>query len=65
MNEVPAAQQKAQAESTTRAILVFVPIPLVVAVSTFLFYSALRTWRWYEKTKLFEMRIVEKKKTED
>jgi hypothetical protein len=64
-NAAPAAQLKAQQESISRTLLVIASIPVVVVVSTLIFYAALRTWRWYEKAKLFEMRIVEKKKTED
>jgi hypothetical protein len=62
---IPAAQAKAQQESTTRALFVVAAIPVAVFISTFIFYVALRAWRWYEKEKLFEMRIVEKKKAED
>jgi hypothetical protein len=60
-NAVPAAQLKAQQESASRTLLVLAFIPVVVVVSTLIFYAALRTWRWYERAKLFEMRIVEKK----
>jgi len=59
---IPAAREKAQRDSTARTIRVFVSVPAVVALSTLIFYLGLRTWRWYEKIKLFEMRIVEKKK---
>jgi hypothetical protein len=62
MNEAPAAYQKARRDSTARTYQVIGSIPLVVALSTCIFYLGLRTWRWYEKIKLFEMRIVEKKK---
>ena len=61
---IPAAQSKAQQDSTSRTLLVIASIPIVVIISTLIFYVALRTWRWYERAKLFEMRIVEKK-TED
>jgi hypothetical protein len=61
---IPAAQLKAQQDSTTRTLSVLASIPIVVIISTLIFYGALRTWRWYERAKLFEMRIVEKK-TED
>jgi len=64
-NAIPTAQRVAQQESAARTLLVIASIPVVVIVSTLIFYAALRTWRWYEKAKLFEMRIVEKKKTED
>ena len=66
MSEAPAAQQKAALDSTTRTIVVVASIPVVVAASTLIFYVTLRTWRWYERMKLFEMRIVVgEKKTED
>jgi len=65
VDKIPAAQQKAQHEATIRTIMVIVYVPVVVALSTFIFYVALRTWRWYEKSRLFEMRIVEKKKEMD
>jgi hypothetical protein len=60
----PAAQASAQHDAATRTVFVVATIPVVVFISTFIFYASLRTWRWYEKEKLFEMRIVEKK-TED
>jgi hypothetical protein len=62
---LPAAQASAQQESTARTLFVVATIPVAVFVSTFIFYASLRAWRWYEKQKLFEMRIVEKKETED
>ena len=66
MSEAPAAQQKAALDSTTRTIFVVASIPVAVAASTIIFYIALRTWRRYEKMKLFEMRIVVgERKTED
>jgi hypothetical protein len=61
---VPAATLKAQQELTNRTLLVIAYIPVVVIASALIFYTSLRAWRWYEKAKLFEMRIVEKK-TED
>jgi hypothetical protein len=64
-NAIPSAQASAQQESTTRTLFVVAAIPIAVLLSTFIFYASLRMWRWYEKEKLFEMRIVEKKKTED
>jgi len=64
-DEIPAAQQQARQRSMVRALTVLVSVPVVVAVSTFIFYVALRAWRWYDKAKLFEMRIVEKRKEED
>jgi hypothetical protein len=62
MNDLPLAQQKAQSNLTTRSLIVFLQVPVIVALSTSIFYVGLKTWRWYEKTKLFEMRIVEKRK---
>jgi hypothetical protein len=65
-NGLPAAQASARQESTARTLFAVAIIPLGVFVSTFIFYASLRAWRWYEKEKLFEMRILEKKKgTED
>jgi hypothetical protein len=64
-NAIPAAQARAQQESATRTLITVATIPIVVFISTLIFYASLRTWRWYEKEKLFEMRIAEKKKTED
>jgi hypothetical protein len=64
-NGVPAAQASARQEFTARTLSVVATIPVVVFVSTFIFYASLWAWRWYEKEKLFEMRIVEKKETED
>jgi len=65
VDELPAAQQRAQRDATAKTLLVVITVPVVVVLSTLLFFAALRTWRWYEKTKLFEMEIVEKKKEED
>jgi len=65
LNEIPSAQQQARQRSMARTLTVLVPVPVVVALSTFVFYVALRTWRWYDRTKLFEMTIVEKRKEED
>lgn len=65
MADIPGAQERAQHDSTIRLLTVVASIPVVVIVSTFMFYLGLRTWRWYEKMRLFEMRIVEKKKEVD
>jgi predicted 2-oxoglutarate/Fe(II)-dependent dioxygenase YbiX len=62
---IPVAQASARQESAARTLFVVATIPVAVFVSTFIFYASLRAWRWYEKEKLFEMRIVEKKETED
>lgn len=61
---IPAAQEEAARDSTIRTVTTVALIPVVVALSAFIFYATLRTWRYYEKMKLYEMRIVEKK-TED
>ena len=60
--DIPAASEKAQHESTMTILKVLASIPVSVGLSTFAFYTGLKIWRWYEKAKLFEMRIVEKKK---
>jgi hypothetical protein len=61
LTAIPAAQQKAQSQSQTRTITVIALIPLAVVISTFAFVVALRIWRDYERSKLYEMRIVEDK----
>jgi len=61
---IPAAQEQAARNSTIRIVTTVALIPVVVALSAFTFYATLRTWRYYEKMKFYEMRIVEKK-TED
>jgi hypothetical protein len=60
LSEIPAAQQNADQVSSTRTITAVVLVPVLVIVSTFAFYVALRTWRAYDKDRLYEMRIVEK-----
>jgi len=62
MNDVPDARERAEYHSVIKTVTMFVLVPAVVALSTIIFYAGLRTWRWYEKGKLFEMRIVAKKK---
>jgi hypothetical protein len=64
-NAIPAAQQRAERDSATRMLFVLASIPVAVIISTFTFYLALSTWRRYERLKLYEMRIVENKKSED
>ena len=64
ISAVPEAREKAESESRARVLGVLVLIPVVVALCTFIFIAGLRTWRLYEKAKLFEMRIVEKKKVD-
>jgi hypothetical protein len=61
---IPRAQEEAARDSAIRTVSTVVLVPFVVALSTFIFYATLRTWRSYERMKLYEMRIVEKK-TED
>ncbi len=65
MSSIPGAKQSAERGLTTRTLLVAGLVPVAVALSTFAFYVGLRMWRWYGKMRLFEMRIVEKKKIED
>lgn len=65
MKDVSVAQQRAGRDSMSRTVVIVSLVPVVVILSTFMFYGGLRTWRWYEKTRLFGMRIVEKKKVED
>jgi predicted PurR-regulated permease PerM len=60
-NSIPNAQEKAIRDSNTKTLTIVASIPLVVVLSTFIFYAGLRTWRYYTKMKLYEMRIVEKK----
>jgi len=62
---IPAAQRRAQDESMIRTAIVILSIPVVVAISALVFFASVRAWRWYEKTRFFEMRIVEKKKEVD
>jgi hypothetical protein len=64
LSAIPAAQEEAIRGSNSRTVITVALIPIVVALSTFVFYATLRTWRYYEKLKLYEMGIVEKK-TED
>jgi hypothetical protein len=62
--DAPAAQQRAQSKSQIRIITVIALIPIAVLLSTFVFIVALRIWRDYERSKLYEMRIVEGKATD-
>lgn len=61
LTAIPTAQEQAAAHSASWNLTVLVLIPVVVILSTFLFLVSLRTWRYYERMKLYEMRIVEKK----
>ena len=58
--QIPDAQQRTESEHAARTFLVFISIPLTILGLTFVFYAALKTQRWYEKLKLYEMRIIEK-----
>ncbi|MGA2973273.1 MAG: hypothetical protein ABSE39_11730 [Candidatus Bathyarchaeia archaeon] len=59
--ETIAAQQQAVHDSTLRAQVAYGEAALVVALLTFCFYAGLRLWRWYEKERLYEMRILAEK----
>jgi hypothetical protein len=62
--EVPPAQQQAKQEVVSETLSLMLTIPVTAIASTLVFYVALSTFRWYEKMKLYELRIVEKE-TED
>ncbi len=64
ISDIPDAQQAAAHETSTRFALVVGSIPVIVGLTTLLFYVGLRVWRWNEKIRLYEMRIIEKE-TED
>ena len=61
LNSIPAAETQAIHDSNSRTFTVVASVPTIVVLSTFIFYVGLRSWRYYEKMKLYEMRIVEKK----
>jgi hypothetical protein len=65
IGKIPAAQRAADRAAQSRTLTAMLLIPLSVVASTFIFYFALRTWRTYERLKLYEMTIIEKKKTQD
>jgi len=65
ISATPAALQNADRVSTTTIITAIVLIPISVIVSTFVFYVALRTWKVYDRLRLYEMRIIEKKEAQD
>lgn len=65
ISATPAALQNADRFSTTRTITAIVLIPISVIASTFVFYVALRTWKAYDRLRLYEMRIIEKKEAQD
>ena len=58
VTETPAVQQSAANERTVKAWLTFGMVPVAVLLSTLLFYASLTTWRRYERSHLFEMRII-------
>jgi hypothetical protein len=58
---LPAAQEHAAQQAKSRTIIVVALIPLVVLLSSSTFYAIIRIWRRYEKMKLYEMKILEKK----
>lgn len=62
VTEAPAVQQKAQLEATRRSIVVLSFIPISVVISTVASYLAVRAWRRYDRSRLYEMRIVEENK---
>lgn len=61
LNAIPTAQGQAAARAASWNLTVLVLVPVVVILSTFVFFVSLRTWRYYERMKLYEMRIIEKK----
>jgi len=52
------AQQEAVHNSTSRVQMTTIEAALVVGLSTFGFYGGLLIWRWYEREKLYEMKII-------
>ena len=56
--QVSAAQQEAVQNSTSRIEVASVEAALIIGISTVAFYGSLAIWRWYEKEKLFERKIV-------
>jgi hypothetical protein len=57
-SQIPAAQQQAVQESNLRVEMTIAGAVFVVGLLTVSFYGCLRVWRWYEKEKLLEMRIL-------
>jgi len=57
--EIPAAQQQAQLDVMHRRIVVLSFVPISVVVCTLVSYLVIRTWRRYDRSRLYEMRIVE------
>ena len=58
LTQIPAAQQQAVQESNLRVEITTAGAIFVVGLLTFCFYGGVRVWRWYEKEKLLEMRIL-------
>jgi hypothetical protein len=61
LDSIPGAQAEASRSSSNRIYSTVALIPVVVLGSTIVFYAGLWSWRYYEKLKLYEMRIIEKK----
>lgn len=59
LNAAPESQQAASQGATVRTVVTLATIPVGVVASTAFFYVILRTWRYYERMKLYEMRISE------
>jgi len=58
LNQTPPVQQGAANEQSLKVWLTFGIVPVAVLLSTLLFYGSLTTWRRYEKSQLFQMRII-------
>lgn len=61
LTAIPTAQEKAASDSANKVLTVIALVPVGILLSTLIFYATLRTWRYYERLKFYEMRIVEKK----
>ena len=60
ISDIPNAQQAAAHQTSIRFIIVIGSVPVIVSLTTLLFYVVLRIRRWDEKTRLYEMQIIEK-----
>jgi hypothetical protein len=60
ISEIPNAQLAAAHQTSTRFTIVVGLVPVIVSLTTLSFYVVLRIRRWDEKTRLYEMRIIEK-----
>lgn len=58
--EIAPAQQEALQATRLKTQTLSAEGALVVLLLTIAFYGCLRTWKWYEKEELYEMRIVAK-----